>query len=245
MHISARGLFVCVGVWGVALGLLLVSLTAAERKKLSWTQKVTQCAHNQQLIGKAYFAYANDHGGKFPIVPGPAAVGGQLGDGIGAKGKKLPNIVSRLYGAKVPEKERPLNKYIANIKSFHCPADTGGGAYSVPSCWKTFGNSYQVQAGDDFFRVRHSVGVSSEPKDSDEGKPITMAEIAKSPKNKIIQGNWNWPYDREDAWHGVFGLTHHVMLFGDGRAELFLFPPTRTMTNWILKPLPDPKFRWW
>jgi len=89
------------------------------------------------------------------------------------------------------------------------------------------------------------VGLSTEPEGKDEAKPITLKEIAKSPKNKIIQGCWNWPYDGDDAWHGVWGMGQHVMLFGEGHADLHLFPSTPTMVKWLKKPAPDSKFRWW
>ena len=243
MNLAARGIFVCAAIWLVALVLVL---GAADQHNRPFTALVhrLQCSQNQHRIGKAYFAYANDHAGKFPVVLGPAAVGGVKGD-LKGKTKPLPQIVARLYGATIPEKERPLNKYVANVKVFHCPADRGGGAYNVPSSWKTFGNSYQVQAGDDLFRVQHVAGLSTEKEGSAESKPITMGEIAKSPENKIIQGDWNWPYDKDDAWHGMSGLGHHVMLFGDGHTEWFLFPPTKVMMKWLLAPKPDPNYRWW
>ncbi len=150
-----------------------------------------------------------------------------------------------MYGAKVPQADRPLNLYISNVKTFHDPADTGGGAHSVPSCWESFGNSYQPQVADDMFRVKHVLGELSESEDKYVGKSMHEQEIAKSPANKIIQGDWNWPYDREDAWHGHDGNANHIMLYGDSHVEQFIFPPTTTMIKWFLVPTPDPDFRWW
>ena len=181
----------------------------------------------------------------FQLYWDPPVLEVRRGNFLAAKGKKLPKIVAQIYGARVPKKERPLNQYVEDFRCFQCPADKGGGAYMVPSCWHSFGNSYQAQTADDMFRIKHVLGERSEKKGSYESTPITLKEIKKSPKNKIIQGDWNWPYDKEDAWHSPDGKARHVMLFGDGHVELYLFPPTKTMTNWFLKPPPDLKFRWW
>ncbi len=76
------------------------------------------------------------------------------------------------------------------------------------------------------------------------------SEISK-PKNKIIQGDWNWPYDREDAWHAKDGEARHIMLYADGHASEFVFPPTEQMLKWIAPPphkempKPDLNYIWW
>ena len=70
------------------------------------------------------------------------------------------------------------------------------------------------------------------------------SEITKA-FNKIIQGDWNWPYDKDDTWHGEKGEGRHIMLYGDGHVDQFVFPPSTTMTNWLLKPAPDPNYTWW
>ena len=159
----------------------------------------------------------------------------------------MPVVVGNLYGASVPEKERPLNAYIGSIKSFHDPADTGGGAYNVHSCWDSFGNSYQPQVADDMFRVKRILGEKSEKEGSYEGTSMRESEISK-PKNKIIQGDWNWPYDREDAWHAKDGEARHIMLYADGHAKEFVFPPTDQILKWLKPgemPKPDPNYIWW
>ena len=78
--------------------------------------------------------------------------------------RPLPDAVSRIYGAKVPAKERPLNKYVGNLEIFHDPADVGSGKngpslphnvrHNMHSYWESFGNSYQPQVADDMFRVK-------------------------------------------------------------------------------------------
>jgi len=137
MSMAARGIIVCLVIWIVAVGSVISNLSAANKPKLKWGQQITLCKANQHKIGQAYIAFAKDHDGQFPVVSGPAAVGGQIGDGQGDK-RPLPNLVAQLYGAKVPVKERPLNKYVDHVNCFHCPADQGGGVYKVSSCWKSF-----------------------------------------------------------------------------------------------------------
>lgn len=220
---------------------LVVLPKLADAKRNTWAM---QSVDNQRNIGAAYTQYLDDNDGWYPRVRGSAGVGGKQGNALGHNGP-LPDVVSRLYGAKVPEGDRPLNKYVSNLEIFHDPADMGGGAFNVPSCWEAFGNSYQPSVADDMFRVKHVLGEKTENKDSYEGTSLHEQEITKSPANKIIQGDWNWPYDREEAWHSDIGLGKHIMLYGDGHAEQFVFPPTSTMTNWFLSPAPDPSFEWW
>jgi hypothetical protein len=205
-------------------------------------QKIAKSINNQKQIGVGYVGYLGDHDGWFPRVAGPASVGGKQGDGMGSKGK-LPNLVARLYGAKVPANERPLNEYVSDPRIFHDPADTGGGAFSVKSCWESFGNSYQPQVADDQFRVKRVLGEKKGPAESYEGTSLHESEIIK-PTNKIIQGDWNWPFDREDAWHAKEGEARHIMLYADMHVSEFVFPPTTQMMKWQLQP-PDPSYKWW
>ena len=116
--------------------------------------------------------------------------------------------------------------------------------YNVPSCWEAFGNSYQPQVADDMLRVKRVLGEKSEIKGSYAATSMNESELV-NPVNKIIQGDWNWPYDREEAWYGRNGNANHIMLYGDGHVDQFVFPPTTTMTNWFLKPAPDPNYTWW
>ena len=206
-------------------------------------RKIAQSINNQKQIGVGYVGYLGDHDGWFPRVAGPASVGGKQGDGMGSKGK-LPNLVARLYGAKVPVNERPLNEYVSDPRIFHDPADTGGGVYALPSYWESLGNSYQPQAGDDMFRVKRVLGAKNEPAASYEGTSLHESEIIK-PTNKIIQGDWNWPYDRADAWHAKEGEARHIMLYADMHVSEFVFPPTTQMMKWQLQPPPDPSYKWW
>ena len=239
-------LLVVIAVIGILTALLLPVLAKAKIKV-----RKTQSINNQRQIGNAYTEYLGDYDGWFPEVNGPAGVGGQVGGATGARGP-LPPVVAQLYGAKVPEEERPLNKYVSgNLEIFHDPADIGGGAYNVGSCWEQFGNSYQVQVADDMFRVQRVLGEKSEKEGSYEATSMHESEMVQSTSNKIIQGDWNWPYDREDTWHGQEGEGRHIMLYGDMHVEEFVFPPTKQMLDWIAPPphgnmaAPDPNFTWW
>jgi prepilin-type N-terminal cleavage/methylation domain-containing protein len=239
-------LLVVIAIIGILASLLLPVLSRAKKKA-----RTLQSVMNQRNIAQAYEMYLGDNEGLYPVVLGPASVGGKKGFAWGAGLKPLPDVVQRLYGAKVPISERPLNKYIGNDESslsvFHDPNDNGGGAYAVPSCWESFGNSYQAQTADDMFRVKRVLGEKSEEilrPGSYEATSLHEQDLI-NPVNKIIQGDWNWPYDREDAWHGEKGFAKHIMLYGDGHVEQFVFPPTSTMTNWFLAPPPDPYYRWW
>ena len=236
-------LLVVIAIIGILASLLLPVYGRAKKKA-----RTLQSVSNQGNIYKAYVMYLDDYEGWYPVVAGPAGVGGKQGYALGQGLKPLPDVVTRLYGAKVPVSERPLNKYIGNsegsLRVFHDPNDVGGGAYGVPSCWNSFGNSYQAQTADDMFRVKRVLGEKTEVEGSYEATSMHEQEM-ENPVNKIIQGDWNWPYDREDAWHGVKGYAKHIMLYGDGHVEAFIFPPTTTMTNWFLSPPPDPNYRWW
>ena len=249
MSLAARGLIFCLSTWALMLVIFLGCFKSKETlsgsiSSLTREQKIAQSIENQRSIGEAFAAYLTDNNGSYPRVNGGAGVGGKMGSAIDGKGKPLPEIVARLYGATILAKDRPLNAYIGNINSFHDPADVGGGAYKVSSCWESFGNSYQPQVADDMFRVKRVLGEASEKEGSYEGTSIHKSEI-KKPANKIIQGDWNWPYDREDAWHAKQGEARHIMLYADGHAAEFVFPPTVKMLKWQLQPPPDPAFTWW
>ena len=258
MSLQAKGVVVCISIAALIFIILISAFLLSKptsaignalfgetRRK----QKIAQSIENQHAIGKAYAAYLADNDGWYPVVRGAAGVGGKTGNSRGPRGP-LPVVVGKFYGASVPEKERPLNAYIGSIKSFHDPADTGGGAYNVNSSWDSFGNSYQPQVADDMFRVKRILGEKSEKEGSYEGTSMRESEISK-PKNKIIQGDWNWPYDREDTWHAKDGEARHIMLYADGHAREFVFPPTQQMLKWITPPphgempKPDPNYIWW
>ena len=251
-----KGIGLCIAALSVslmtsALMILVIQLVVlpklADAKRNTWA---IQSIDNQRGIGVAYTQYLGDNDGWYPVVQGNAGVGGKQGNSLDSGMSPLPDAVSHIFGAKVPAKERPLNKYIGNLEIFHDPADGGSGAlggsslaYNEHSCWESFGNSYQPQVAEDLFRVKRVLGVKAE-KGSYAATSMNESELV-NPVNMIIQGDWNWPFDREDAWYGRNGNANHIMLYGDGHVDQFVFPPATTMTNWLLKPAPDPNYTWW
>lgn len=237
-------LLVVIAIIGILAALLLPVLAKAKAKARKAKSK-----SNQGQIAIGYTSYLGDNDGWFPVVNGPAGVGGKQGTAIGEKGP-LPKIVAQLYGATVPESERPLNEHVGSAEVFHDPSDIGGGAYNVDSCWEQFGNSYQPQVADDMFRVKRVLGEKTEKEGSYESDSLHESEMSRT-DNKIIQGDWNWPYDREDTWHAQHQEGRHIMLYGDMHVEEFVFPPTDQMLQWIAPPPhanmvePDPNFQWW
>ena len=172
-----------------------------------------------------------------------------------------PGQVRDIFGAGTLPVDRPLNEYVNNnFEVFRCPLDIGGTAFNVDSCYKAWGNSYQPAVADDTFRVQRVLGERTEDAgtpfklrnqpegfverkrfahvgvleadDPYEGQSMRQGEMT-NPSKKIIQGDWNWPYDQLDAWHASAGLGEHTMLFGDAHAELFLFPSSETMMQWF------------
>ena len=80
------------------------------------------------------------------------------------------------------------------------------------------------------------------------GRSIKSGEIAKSPTNKIIQGDWTWHPNRTKddlryLWHTVKGQYRNNILFGDGHVEFFKFP--NEAAGWISAPKPDSDWKWW
>jgi len=228
---SLAEMLVVIAIIGILASLLLPALGRAKAKG-----RTAKCTSNQRQIGQAFMMYAADNGERYPVVSGSAGAGGIQGNFT------VPAAAAQLYGSSTPPASRPLNKYVGP-DLFHCPADAGGGAYNVQFCYTAFGNSYQPQVADDMFRVKRVLGESTEVPGSYEATSMNEAEIAVNAVNKIIQGDWNWPYDRDDMWHAAGSKRGHVMLFGDGHVEFYVFPPN--MTNWLLSPAPNPSFTWW
>ena len=237
-------LLVVIAIIGILAALLLPVLAKAKQKARKAKSK-----SNQHQIGAGYTSYLGDNDGWFPLVNGPAGIGGKQGTATSPKGP-LPALVAQLYGASIPESERPLNSHVGSAEVFHDPSDIGGGAYNVDSCWEQFGNSYQPQVADDMFRVQRVLGEKSEKPGTYAGDSMHESELTRT-DNKIIQGDWNWPYDREDTWHALEGEARHIMLYGDMHVDEFVFPPTKQMLQWIAPPPtaqmqpPDPNYAWW
>ena len=105
-------LLVVIAIIGILAGLLLPVLANAKKKA-----RKAKSASNQKQIGAGYTSYLADNDGWFPVVNGPAGVGGKAGTAIGEKGP-LPPVVAQLYGATIPESERPLNDHVGSPEVF-------------------------------------------------------------------------------------------------------------------------------
>ena len=126
-----------------------------------------------------------------------------------------------------------------------------------PPATPCYGNSYLVQWGSEsslqplpaaptkgyVFRV---VGMTAAAGDS--RKPMKGAQIARSPANKILQGDWNWHPNRgvvdpRVIWHNYKGKSLSVILYGDGHASAWREPSD--LANQNFSPVPDPNYAIW
>lgn len=78
---------------------------------------------------------------------------------------------------------------------------------------------------------------------------MKTSEIAVSPANKFILGDWIWHFnrgwnDRRSVWHNYRGKSLVVMLFGDGHAEGYKFPTRPESDPYWTQP-PNPNHLWW
>jgi len=138
------------------------------------------------------------------------------------------------------ETNRPLNAYVRAAEAFHSPSDRGDSywpAESKPSCYAAWGNSYLPMWAVDWFGVKHTTANSRVSPGSPDGRPIKTSEIARSPANKIIQGDWPWHGSRDagdgavnaaakdrSIWHNNRGQRGWNLMWGEGHVSLFRFP---------------------
>jgi hypothetical protein len=80
----------------------------------------------------------------------------------------------------------------------------------------------------DGFRTKHITGDIGNP-GSYNGQSMKTTEIAQSPANKIMQGDWIWHPNRgwdnrKSLWHNYKGKSQANILFGDMHVEAYRFP---------------------
>ena len=223
-------LLVVIAIIAILAGMLLPALGRSKVKAAS-----IRCVSNQHQQHLAYQMYADDNRDSFPVHGSWATQGGRPTNGTVA--------VHNAPG----ETNRPLNRYAGATEVFRCPADAGDSLNpQVKTCFTGWGNSYLVEWAVDAFRVKRVTG-DSKAKGTPQGTSMRESEIALSPANKVLMGDWPWHANRDTkakqtVWHNYKGKRFENMLFGDAHVENFKFPAQ--MDQWI-SIAPDPAFQWW
>jgi prepilin-type N-terminal cleavage/methylation domain-containing protein len=218
-------LLVVIAIIAILAGMLLPALGRAKVKA-----QAIKCISNQKQQYLGYHMYADDHEDFLPVHGDWATVGGR----IRTNARTRP-IVHDSAG----ETNRPLNIYVPAAQTFQCPSDKGDSYWpneSKPTCYAAWGNSYMTMWAVNWFGVKHTTGDSKAPR-TPEGTPMKSSEIARSPANKLIQGDWPWMGARDagdgrvaaaakdkSVWHNNRGQRAWNVAWGDGHVSVFRFP---------------------
>lgn len=208
-------LLVVIAINSILAALLLPALAKAKRKA-----QQANCVSNQKQIGLALTLYTSDNADLLPLLAGWQSLGGQDG----------------AYDVFVAATNRALYNYQGNGQIFHCPSDQGDCffAHATPlgsSCWSAFGTSYLVEWYGDLWGVQHAFGDVNSPANTPQGRSMKISDIAVSPANKVIQGDWIWHPNRGNTdarsiWHNDKGKSYTVMLWGDNHVSPITIPVT-------------------
>ena len=98
-------------------------------------------------------------------------------------------------------------------------------------------------------RTAKVFGDANVPLSQARGPSMRTADIAVSPANKFILGDWIWHFnrgltDRRAVWHNYKGKSLVVMLFGDGHSEGYKFP-NKPQSDPFWAARPSPTNAWW
>ena len=230
-------LLVVIAIIAILAALLLPALTSAKNKA-----NRVKCTSNHHQIALGFHMYASDSEDRFPIYPDWGDWGGKTGP-------------MTLHGGPYPVNQRPLNKYVPNVETFHCPGDKGDSLWkslfppNIHSCFDGWGNSYLAVWSVETMRIKHVTGDSLAAANDPAGIPMKMTEVARHPSNKLIEGDWLWWADRDknnpwSQWHNFKGQYRMNVMFGDGHTEFFQFPKETYQWDYT-GPAPDPNYLWW